>query len=383
MATLQHTDELYHILEDEICALKILPGEALSENQLCKRFGVSRTPIRSVLQRLEQNRFVQIIPCKGTIVTAIDTGVVDQLIFQRVAVEGMVFRDFVQSCSPMEILAVEHLYNMLLEAAAGRSDPENFDFNHFLSCDLAMHEYWFHKTSKEYLWEQMTRPQADYSRFIRLDIVGARNVSSVVSEHAEMLRILREKDLDAIEPLMRTHLYGGVSRYGQQDLLGRIPRLLQAAGEQKIKKAAAQETVQRPSSGCASRSRTYDGGVKVPCLTAWRWRIMQNSIAYFPLFHKRCAAFLQLFSVRCLPHLRRFGSVFGLCGRGPAFSISFHVFTKGKFCGMRFSKNTVRRGHKIHIAKVKFIFFLIFLIIFSKDCIFCCGSGTLDVIKIS
>lgn len=89
------------------------------------------------------------------------------------------------------------------------------------------------------------------------------------------------------------------------------------------------------------------------------------------------------FSVRCLPHLRRFGSVFGLCGRAPAFSIFFHVFTKGKFCGMRFSKNTVRRGHKIHIAKVKFIFFLIFLIIFSKDCIFCCGSGTLDVIKIS
>ena len=193
MATLQHTDELYHILEDEICALKILPGEALSENQLCKRFGVSRTPIRSVLQRLEQNRFVQIIPCKGTIVTAIDIGVVDQLIFQRVAVEGMVFRDFVQSCSPMEI-----------------------DFNHFLSCDLAMHAYWFRKTSKEYLWEQMTRPQADYSRFIRLDIVGARNVLSVVSEHAEMLRILREKDLDAIEPLMRTHLYGGVSRMGSK-----------------------------------------------------------------------------------------------------------------------------------------------------------------------
>ena len=104
MATLQHTDELYHILEDEICALKILPGEALSENQLCKRFGVSRTPIRSVLQRLEQNRFVQIIPCKGTIVTAIDIGVVDQLIFQRVAVEGMVFRDFVQSRSPWRFL---------------------------------------------------------------------------------------------------------------------------------------------------------------------------------------------------------------------------------------------------------------------------------------
>ena len=210
MATLQHTDELYHILEDEICALKILPGEALSENQLCKRFGVSRTPIRSALCRSSPAR----APSSPPLI--LDIGVVDQLIFQRVAVEGMVFRDFVQSCSPMEILAVEHLYNVLLEAAAGRSDPQNFDFNHFLSCDLAMHEYWFRKTSKEYLWEQMTRPQADYSRFIRLDIVGARNVPSVVSEHAEMLRILREKDLDAIEPLMRTHLYGGVSRMGSK-----------------------------------------------------------------------------------------------------------------------------------------------------------------------
>lgn len=210
------TEEIYHILENEICTLRILPGEALSENQLCKRFGVSRTPIRSVLQRLEQNHFVQIVPCKGTTVTTIDLGIVDQLIFQRVAVEGMVFRDFVQSCSPVEILEVEHLYNLLLQAAEGRSHPEDFDINHFLSCDLAMHQYWFHKTSKEYLWEQMTRPQADYSRFIRLDIIGAKNVPSVVSEHGEMLRILREKDLDAIEPLMRIHLYGGVSRMGSR-----------------------------------------------------------------------------------------------------------------------------------------------------------------------
>ena len=382
MATLQHTDELYHILEDEICALKILPGEALSENQLCKRFGVSRTPIRSVLQRLEQNRFVQIIPCKGTIVTAIDTGVVDQLIFQRVAVEGMVFRDFVQSCSPMEILAVEHLYNMLLEAAAGRSDPENFDFNHFLSCDLAMHEYWFHKTSKEYLWEQMTRPQADYSRFIRLDIVGARNVSSVVSEHAEMLRILREKDLDAIEPLMRTHLYGGVSRMGSKiysdEYRGyfKLPESKNKEGRCTGNCAAAFFWLRQQESNLRWGSQS-----PLPYRLAMAHHTKQYSI--FSAVPQEVRRIFAAFSVRCLPHLRRFESVFGLCGRAPAFSISFHVFTKGKFCGMRFSKNTVRRGHKIHIAKVKFIFFLIFLIIFSKDCIFCCGSGTLDVIKIS
>lgn len=214
MAVQQNTEEIYHILEDEICSLAILPGEALSENQLCKRFGISRTPIRSVLQRLEQNHFVQIIPCKGTIVTTIDPSVVDQIIYQRVAVECMVFRDFVQTCSPMEIIEIEHLYDLLQQAAEGREHPESFDFNHFLACDLEMHHYWFHKTGKEYLWHLLTLPQADYSRFIRLDVVGARNVPSVLSEHAEMLRILREKDLNAIEPLFKVHLYGGMTRMG-------------------------------------------------------------------------------------------------------------------------------------------------------------------------
>ena len=216
MATLQHTDELYHILEDEICALKILPGEALSENQLCKRFGVSRTPIRSVLQRLEQNRFVQIIPCKGTIVTPIDLDIVDQIAYQRTAVESMVLRDFIQVCSPKEYIEIKHKYDLLEEMAQTMTDPENVDINAFLMLDLEMHAIWFCSMNKWYIWQNLTKPQPDYSRFTRLDVVRANNVPDVLSEHREILRVIREKDVDAIEPLIRRHLYGGLRRMGTQ-----------------------------------------------------------------------------------------------------------------------------------------------------------------------
>ena len=216
MATLQHTDELYHILEDEICALKILPGEALSENQLCKRFGVSRTPIRSVLQRLEQNRFVQIIPCKGTIVTPINLDIVDQIAYQRTAVESMVLRDFIQVCSPKEYIEIKHKYDLLEEMAQTMTDPENVDINAFLMLDLEMHAIWFCSMNKWYIWQNLTKPQPDYSRFTRLDVVRANNVPDVLSEHREILRVIREKDVDAIEPLIRRHLYGGLRRMGTQ-----------------------------------------------------------------------------------------------------------------------------------------------------------------------
>ena len=216
MATLQHTDELYHILEDEICALKILPGEALSENQLCKRFGVSRTPIRSVLQRLEQNRFVQIIPCKGTIATPITLDIVDQIAYQRTAVESMVLRDFIQVCSPKEYIEIKHKYDLLEEMAQTMTDPENEDINAFLMLDLEMHAIWFCSMNKWYIWQSLTKPQPAYSRFTRLDVVRANNVPDVLSEHREILRVIREKDVDAIEPLIRHHLYGGLRRMGTQ-----------------------------------------------------------------------------------------------------------------------------------------------------------------------
>ena len=49
-----------------------------------------------------------------------------------------------------------------------------------------------------------------------LDVVRANNVPDVLSEHREILRVIREKDLDAIEPLIRQHLYGGLRRMGTQ-----------------------------------------------------------------------------------------------------------------------------------------------------------------------
>ena len=199
MAEQLHPEDIYQTLEYEIVTLKIKPGETISENQLCKRFGISRPPVRAALQRLEQNGFVQIIPCKGTIVTPINLDIVDQIVYQRTAVESTVLRDFIQVCSPKEYI-----------------DPDNVDINAFLTLDLEMHAIWFCSMNKWYIWQNLTKPQPDYSRFTRLDVVRANNVPDVLSEHREILRVIREKDLDAIEPLIRRHLYGGLRRMGTQ-----------------------------------------------------------------------------------------------------------------------------------------------------------------------
>jgi len=206
-------DEIYTILEQEMISLKIKPGELLSENQLCKRFCVSRTPIRSVLQRLQQTGFVQIIPYKGTRVTVICLDIVNQWIYQRVAVESMVLRDFMSICSPTDIARMQYIQEQLIKLGEHCRKPD-FDINEFLVTDLSMHKILFQVTGKLYLWENLTKPQADYSRFIRLDVMGGCNVPDVLKEHQEMLDIIKLNRQSSIEPLLKRHLYGGIRRIG-------------------------------------------------------------------------------------------------------------------------------------------------------------------------
>ena len=128
----------------------------------------------------------------------------------------MVLRDFLQMYSPTDLARIHYIQQQLLDIAETRHTSDQFDINQFLTTDLSMHRVWFQATDKLYLWDTLTKPQADYSRFIRLDIVGARNVPDVLEEHLELIDLIEEKDAAAIEPLLKRHLYGGVRRMGGQ-----------------------------------------------------------------------------------------------------------------------------------------------------------------------
>src|SRR5205823_1498223 len=65
-------DRLYAIIRDRICTLEYPPGMRLSEEVLAAEFGVSRTPVRRVLTRLETEGLVEARHGVGTIVTDAD-----------------------------------------------------------------------------------------------------------------------------------------------------------------------------------------------------------------------------------------------------------------------------------------------------------------------
>jgi DNA-binding GntR family transcriptional regulator len=64
--------EIYQTILDRILFFEYPPGQILNENILAEEFGVSRTPLREVLNRLEWEQLVRIVPRTGTIVADIE-----------------------------------------------------------------------------------------------------------------------------------------------------------------------------------------------------------------------------------------------------------------------------------------------------------------------
>ena len=202
--------EIFDILEEEIITLKIKPGTLLSENALCSRFGVSRSPIRSVLQELRHSGLVTITPYKGTLVTLMDFDIINQIIFQRMAVETFVLEDFIKTHTVLDLEKIRHNLNSM------RQLMQQSDFlpSQFYELDSQMHEIWFAATRKKYLWESIQKSDCNYTRFRMLDIVEIKNFKQITKEHEELLSAIENHNIDAIRPLMQRHLFGGVERLG-------------------------------------------------------------------------------------------------------------------------------------------------------------------------
>jgi DNA-binding GntR family transcriptional regulator len=66
------TRSIYEEIRNRICLLKYPPGYVIRENELAREFGMSRTPVREVLQKLEHEGFVKTKNGFGTIVTGVD-----------------------------------------------------------------------------------------------------------------------------------------------------------------------------------------------------------------------------------------------------------------------------------------------------------------------
>ncbi|MDF2908853.1 MAG: GntR family transcriptional regulator, partial [Herbinix sp.] len=91
-------DVTYNKIKDDIMNMTLEPGTDVSVQKLSERYGVSRTPVREAVVRLQQSGLVVIYPQRKTVVSKIDLQRVHEEWFIRTSLEAAVVDEFIHKC---------------------------------------------------------------------------------------------------------------------------------------------------------------------------------------------------------------------------------------------------------------------------------------------
>lgn len=202
-------DHVYDVLRQRIVSLEFLPNHSLSRQELANELGVSQTPLREALQRLQGEGLVEIYPQSRTLVTRIDVSRVAEAVFLRTAVETEIVARLAADTTIYDISLATGIHRLLLEAV-GREG----DFETFASIDKEFHRALYEAAGLARLHELVdTRSgQLDRIRHLHLRHKSERKPEMVVADHARILDAIRAGDPVGAKRAMHDHLSGTLSR---------------------------------------------------------------------------------------------------------------------------------------------------------------------------
>ncbi|MHB8127650.1 MAG: GntR family transcriptional regulator [Mobilitalea sp.] len=203
---------VYEELKREILNLELVPGHAISENEICKKFQVSRTPVRDALWRLQEQGFVNTLPYRGTYVTKLNLSEIKQMIYMRISVETNVMCDFMDIATPMILEEVRYLIRKQ-EAIILEKD---FTPDKFYHLDSQMHGVWFEVTQKKKIWEMLQEAQVHYTRYRMLDFETETNFTRIIKDHNILFEMIQKKDKVGLTAALKEHLCYSITRMKDQ-----------------------------------------------------------------------------------------------------------------------------------------------------------------------
>jgi DNA-binding GntR family transcriptional regulator len=200
-------DLAYERLTEALLSGELSPGDRLVQDDLALRLGVSRTPLREALQRLEREGIIRAAGGRGHVVPELTGGDIAHLYEVREAIEGHAAR-LVAARANSSVDAIEAELHRL-SAAAGTSGRDAFQANrlaHRAVVEQAGNPFLLEVFDD--LWGRSVTLQAwgDYYASVDAHI-------DLVTDHADVLAALRSGDPEHAGAVMVEHVREGLHRH--------------------------------------------------------------------------------------------------------------------------------------------------------------------------
>lgn len=194
------TDTVYAALRRAILEREFDPGEPLTEHELCRRFKVSRTPVREALAKLERDHLVRVVPKKGAFVHTLSSDEVRELYELREALETLAVRLAAPRLDPSDLAGFETRFRELRGRGAGVAYAE------VRALGEEFHDYLIKQAGNAKLAEVLDGIRDRIRSVWTLSILARRRVQDLVREHLAIIDALGRRHTRLAERLMAAHV---------------------------------------------------------------------------------------------------------------------------------------------------------------------------------
>ncbi len=195
-------DEVYAQLKRDVAEFRLVPGDRFTEGEISERLGVSRTPVRQALFRLQQEGFVEVLFRSGWRVLPFDFDRFEQLYDLRMVLETTAAHRLCETDRHIDRAMLETLVNIWLVPNAQRSTdaPQVAQWDEEFHCSLVA-------AAGNAEMARVHRDVTDRIRIIRrLDFTKQPRIDATYDEHAKILKAIRANRGDQAAMLLRAHI---------------------------------------------------------------------------------------------------------------------------------------------------------------------------------
>lgn len=193
-------DRVYDHVKEGVLARHYEGGTLLTEGELAEAVGVSRTPVREALLKLEVEGLIKLYPKKGALVIAVSAQEIADVVETRHLVEEFAVRKSV----PASASLVERLEALLDEQCR---HAETGDLAAVSAADRAFHAEIVRNAGNEILSKLYDRLR---DRQLRMGVAvleaNPDRIAQNITEHAELLAAVKSGDAEAAADMVHRHL---------------------------------------------------------------------------------------------------------------------------------------------------------------------------------
>lgn len=193
-------DVVFKTLRQGILTGELKPGERLMEIHLAKRLGVSRTPIREAIRKLELEGLVIMVPRKGAQVAQISKKSLQDVLEVRRAL------DCLSAELACERMTEEDLDKLREFCEAFEKATRTKDATTIAQTDVVLHDFIVKASRNERLVRLVSNLSEQMYRYRYEYIKDANHHSRLIEEHREILEGLAKRDKEKAVAPVKLHI---------------------------------------------------------------------------------------------------------------------------------------------------------------------------------